>query len=110
MPGTKAGGLKAAKTNLKNNPNFYKEIGRKGGKNGHTGGFYNDPERAKICGAKGGRKSKRGPAKPKVVSSKEEADRLRKAIEEIEKSEPKKLTEYEQMSMRRSLFKRIFKH
>ena len=31
MPGTKAGGLKAAQKNLASNPNFYAEIGRKGG-------------------------------------------------------------------------------
>lgn len=31
MPGTKVGGLKARETNLKNNPNFYREIGKLGG-------------------------------------------------------------------------------
>lgn len=62
MAGTRAGGLKAAATNMKNNPNFYREIGRIGGQNGHTGGFYANPELAKIAGAKGGRISKRGKA------------------------------------------------
>lgn len=36
MAGNRTGGLKAAATNLKNNPNFYREIGRKGGQSGHT--------------------------------------------------------------------------
>ena len=31
MAGTKIGGLKAAQKNLASNPNFYAEIGRKGG-------------------------------------------------------------------------------
>lgn len=64
MAGTKAGGQKAAKTNrTKYGSDFYAEIGRKGGHNGHTGGFAANPELAKLAGAKGGRKSKRGPAK-----------------------------------------------
>lgn len=62
MAGTRAGGLKAAATNKKNNPNFYRDIGRIGGQNGHTGGFYANPELAKIAGARGGRISKRGKA------------------------------------------------
>lgn len=68
MPGTKAGGKKAAKTNKKKyGREFYAQIGRKGGRNGHTGGFAANPELAKIAGAIGGRKSKRGKAKPKVT-------------------------------------------
>lgn len=64
MAGTKAGGRKAAITNkMKYGQDFYANIGRKGGTNGHTGGFAANPELAKIAGAKGGRKSKRGPAK-----------------------------------------------
>ena len=66
MSQTKAGALKAAQTNkIKYGHDFYAEIGRKGGRNGHTGGFAANPELAKIAGAKGGRKSKRGPAKKK---------------------------------------------
>lgn len=66
MAGTKAGGFKAAQTNkIKYGHDFYAEIGRKGGRNGHTGGFAANPELAKIAGAIGGRKSKRGPAKKK---------------------------------------------
>ena len=49
-----------------------KEIGRRGGQRGVSGGFaclergsdgLTGPERARISGAKGGRISKRGPAK-----------------------------------------------
>jgi hypothetical protein len=64
MSGTLAGGKKAAVTNkAKHGENFYKIIGAKGGRNGHTGGFAANPELAKIAGAKGGKKSRRGPAK-----------------------------------------------
>lgn len=60
MTGTKAGGMKAAATNKKlHGEDFYARIGRKGGQNGHTGGFAANPELAKIAGAKGGRKSRR---------------------------------------------------
>lgn len=61
MSGSHAGGVKAAETNKKlHGANFYAEIGRKGGRNGHTGGFASNPELAKIAGRKGGRRSKRG--------------------------------------------------
>lgn len=64
MAGTKAGGLKAAATNKsKYGLGFYARIGAKGGRNGHTGGFASNPELARLAGAKGGRKSRRGPAK-----------------------------------------------
>ena len=64
MAGTVKGGKKAAATNkAKYGEGFYAEIGRKGGQNGHTGGFYANPELAKIAGAIGGRKSRRGPAR-----------------------------------------------
>ena len=40
MAGTKAGGKKAAATNkFKYGDGFYKRIGSRGGKKGHTGGF-----------------------------------------------------------------------
>lgn len=68
MSGTLAGGKLAAETNKKRyGADFYANIGRKGGKNGHTGGFAADHERARRAGAIGGKKSKRGPAKKKVV-------------------------------------------
>lgn len=64
MAGNKAGGLKAAKTNKERyGEDWYARIGRKGGRNGHTGGFAANPELAKIAGAKGGSISKRGKAK-----------------------------------------------
>lgn len=64
MGGTKAGGKKAAATNMnKYGSDFYAEIGRKGGRNGHTGGFAANPELAREAGRKGGKISKRGPAK-----------------------------------------------
>ena len=64
MSGTKAGGLKAAATNkAKYGKEFYARIGKKGGQNGHTGGFAANPALARVAGAKGGRISRRGPAK-----------------------------------------------
>lgn len=73
MSGTKLGGIRAAATNKKKyGKGFYALIGRKGGKNGHTGGFASEepgkdgltgPERAKIAGQKGGVISRRGPSK-----------------------------------------------
>lgn len=69
MAGNAIGGKKAAATNRKRyGENFYASIGRKGGQNGHTGGFAFDPELARRAGAIGGRKSKRGPAKKKEVT------------------------------------------
>ena len=66
MAGTKAGGLKARETNLKlHGIDFYKRIGSMGGKAGDPTkkGFASNIERAKKAGAKGGKISKRGPAK-----------------------------------------------
>lgn len=64
MSGTKAGGIKTRETMYKRHgKDFYREIGRKGGQNGHTGGFASDPELARKAGAKGGRISKRGKAR-----------------------------------------------
>ena len=69
MVQTKSGGRKTAQTiKEKWGSDFYREIGRKGGKNGHTGGFASDvigrdgltgKERARIAGKKGGTISKR---------------------------------------------------
>lgn len=70
MAGTIAGGAKAAAKNReKYGDDFYRYIGRKGGRNGHTGGFAANPELAKIAGAKGGRISKRGSAKDKATTT-----------------------------------------
>ncbi|MCL2174038.1 hypothetical protein FWH58_01950 [Candidatus Saccharibacteria bacterium] len=64
MAGTKAGAKKAAITNkTRHGADFYARIGRKGGKIGTTGGFYANRELARTAGAKGGRISRRGPAK-----------------------------------------------
>ena len=57
MAGTREGGLKARAANLARDPDFYRNIGRIGGRNGHTGGFAANPELARIAGAKGGRAS-----------------------------------------------------
>ncbi len=66
MSGTREGGLKAAKTNKKKyGKDFYKVQDQKGGRNGHTGGFAANPQLARIAGAIGGAKSRRGPAKKK---------------------------------------------
>lgn len=66
MTGTREGGLKAAaKNKAKYGENFYAEIGHRGGKNGHTGGFAANPALAKIAGRKGGKISRRGPTKKK---------------------------------------------
>jgi general stress protein YciG len=60
MAGTKAGGKAAAATNkAKHGSDFYARIGRKGGQNGHTGGFAANRELARKAGAKGGRISRR---------------------------------------------------
>lgn len=73
MAGNREGGLKTAKTIIeKHGKDFYREIGRKGGRNGHLGGFA-DPnpgkdgmtgqQRAKYYGRIGGLLSKRGKSK-----------------------------------------------
>ena len=60
MAGTKAGGMKAAATNkAKYGSEFYAQIGAKGGKLGHTGGFFANRDLARQAGAKGGRISRR---------------------------------------------------
>lgn len=81
MPGNTIGGKKAAAKNLASNPNFYAEIGRKGGSatfasHGSYKGFAKDieyncdlihgPHFVKKCaGKKGGSKSRRNKAKVK---------------------------------------------
>lgn len=60
MSGTRAGGLKAtAKCKENYGDDFYKRIGAKGGKLGHTGGFAENHQRAVEAGRKGGAKSTR---------------------------------------------------
>lgn len=43
--------------------NFYVRIGAIGGRNGHTGGFYNDKALARIVGTRGDTISRRGVVK-----------------------------------------------
>lgn len=60
MSGTKAGGTKAARTNKElYGDDFYRNIGAKGGRNGHTGGFASNRELAREAGRKGGLISRR---------------------------------------------------
>lgn len=64
MAGTKKGGKKTAATVYKKyGTDYYVNIGRKGGSNGHTGGFAANPELARVAGRKGGLISRRGKAK-----------------------------------------------
>lgn len=70
MSGTVKGGKKASITNKqKHGEDFYKRIGRKGGKKSCNGGFASNKvgldgltglERSKLAGRKGGLHSKRG--------------------------------------------------
>ena len=73
MSGTIVGGKKAALTNkIKHGSDYYVRIGRKGGQNGHTGGFAANPELAKLAGQKGGKISKRGMSKAKIEQIRKE--------------------------------------
>lgn len=63
MGDTVAGGLKARETMYKlHGRDYYANIGRIGGRNGHTGGFASNPELAKKAGSIGGQRGKRGKA------------------------------------------------
>ena len=74
MAGTKEGGRKAAINNKKKyGEDFYRNIGRIGGKNGHAGGFASNPELAKIAGRKGGLKSRRGKALKTILKENNKA-------------------------------------
>lgn len=61
MSGSKEGSRKAVATILAKNPNFFKEIGSKGGRviTDKKKGFAADPERARLAGSIGGSKSSR---------------------------------------------------
>ena len=60
MAGTKEGAKKALATTIKiYGEDFYKRIGRLGGKKSTTGGFYANRELASIAGRIGGLKSSR---------------------------------------------------
>lgn len=74
MSGTRAGGLKTkAKVIARFGKDYYRQMGHIGGCNGTTGGFacldtgadgLTGPERARVAGARGGKISRRGPARP----------------------------------------------
>ena len=59
MSGTTIGGNKAKRKMIKREPGYYQRIGAKGGKNGHTGGFYKNSEAAREAGKRGGHQSRR---------------------------------------------------
>lgn len=60
MSGNKEGGARAAKTNKERyGSDFYSKIGKIGGSNGRTGGFYANRELASRAGRIGGLKSRR---------------------------------------------------
>ena len=66
MAGTKAGAKKASNTMKKRyGDDYYHRIGKVGGQNGRTGGFYANRETARGAGAKGGRISNRAGIKNK---------------------------------------------
>ena len=70
MAGTKEGGKKAARTNLeRHGADFFKEIGRKGGKRTGKKGFALNPALARIAGAKGGRNGHRGRSRKNTTSN-----------------------------------------
>ncbi len=86
MAGTKAGGIKAAATNkAKYGEDFYRELGRKGGRNGHTGGFAANPQLARIAGSIGGKISKRGKAKGDKSAEEKLSEAARREVAEYEK-------------------------
>ena len=68
MAGTSKGGKLAAVKNLARDPDFYRRIGAKGGRNGNKGGFASTergadgltgPQRASVVGKIGGAASRR---------------------------------------------------
>ena len=94
MAGTISGGKKAAQSNIeKHGKDYYSIIGRKGGKRSTTGGFASQKvgkdgltglERARLAGAKGGRRSKRPPATIQRLKDRIRKDlRLYEAIKDI---------------------------
>jgi general stress protein YciG len=59
MAGTRQGGKKAAESNRKLDPDFYKKMGAIGGRISKGGGFAQDHELAVEAGRKGGKVSRR---------------------------------------------------
>lgn len=84
MPGTRAGGLKAAATVKKRFGNdHYQKIGSNGGKKSRGGGFEADNTMASLAGKLGGLKSRRG-GKDKDIDW-DEVRRIEKLIKEYKK-------------------------
>ena len=94
MGGTVSGGKRAAETNMKNDPDFYKRIGAIGGRRGTTGGFaYSKANGLNLhveAGAIGGSVSRRG---WKIVDQDDISIHYQNVktgdIEEVLKNEPK---------------------
>lgn len=104
MVGTRAGGLKAAQTNKeRHGEDFFRNIGAKGGRNGHTGGFASDPERAKEAGRRGGLKSRRGPATRDA-----EGNLITKDGRKYTGGRPRKVDTPEPEPEKKGLFSKIF--
>jgi general stress protein YciG len=59
MGGNRKGGLKSKATLLRENPNYYKDLGRQGGKASAGGRFGRDHEYAQEMGRIGGKLSRR---------------------------------------------------
>ena len=105
MSGTKAGGKKTAATNMKKyGSDFYVRIGAKGGRNGHTGGFAANPERARFAGRKGGRKSSRAGVK----NGEGKYKRQKKAPEIVEDVREFKCYKVIEQPQKRGIFSRLF--
>lgn len=64
-------------------PDFYREVGRKGGSvSGIAKGFALNPEKAAECGRRGGRISRRGPAKKSMVRKVNDGENVTKGVDE----------------------------
>jgi general stress protein YciG len=88
MAGTPTGGKQAYRTNTKNNPMFYHEIGKLGGAKGHTGGFAEGEvgrERARVYGAIGGYLSRRNGSLPPDQLAKKKAYILKEYADALER-------------------------
>lgn len=59
MSGTSRGARISARKNQARDPNYYRKIGRKGGRSSNTGGFAANPELARMAGIKSGQSRKR---------------------------------------------------
>ncbi len=88
MPGTKAGGVKAVAKLLKSDPDYFRKIGKLGGKASGTGGFAyskaNGLDTHIKAGRKGGKKSRREftPEQVKQATERMLAGRLQKVAKE----------------------------